>query len=146
MKCIACLLREAHTRGLCSPCYMKYRKNGKIDLVALPRQNSTEAARRKREAIRVGSKQTKRDGYIEIFTPDGWVPEHRYVMESHLGRKLVARENVHHKNGDRSDNRLENLELWFRPQPAGQRISDLIQYVMTVHREAALAFPDTPAP
>lgn len=36
---------------------------------------------------------------------------HRYLMEQHLGRKLTAGEVVHHKNGDRLDNRLENLEV-----------------------------------
>lgn len=52
----------------------------------------------------------------------------RLVMEEMLGRKLLPNETVHHRNGDKLDDRPENLELWASRHPKGQRVSDLVAF------------------
>ena len=53
-------------------------------------------------------------------------------MARALGRPLGPDESVHHRNGDRLDNRAANLELWSRWQPRGQRVSDKIEYAIEI--------------
>lgn len=74
-----------------------------------------------------GSGTTNKSGYRVVRGK----LEHRVVMEEKLGRPMRDDETVHHINGNRQDNRPENLELWVR-QPPGQRARDLLAWARDI--------------
>lgn len=115
---------QSTERGLCIKHHRRWKRYGSVETVKLRR----------------GLPRTYRpDGYVHVRWPGhananaaGWVLEHRLVMGEMLGRSLLPEENVHHKNGDRSDNSPENLELWVSMQPSGQRAEDLVAWARTI--------------
>ena len=112
-------------RGYCAKHYNRWRKYGTTDDDALQHQ--------------WGAGSYDKNGYRLVYVAGTRVPEHRLVMEQMLGRPLQPWETVHHKNGVRDDNRPENLELWGsrpqRDQPKGQRICDIVEWVVTHYRD-----------
>ncbi len=95
-----------------------------------------------------GCKKSKRKyrrmrrGYALIYIPDhpnadtwGYIPEHRFVVETAIGRSLTEKETVHHKNGIKSENQPENLELWTKKHPSGQRVTDMVAFCIDYLKE-----------
>jgi hypothetical protein len=117
--------RAHNSNGLCALHYSRQRLTGDVGPVDLKK-------------AAVGALWTDpSSGYVYV----GGRLQHRVVMAEHIGRGLLLDENVHHKNGDRADNRIENLELWSKSQPAGQRVSDKLAWA----REILARYDDLPA-
>lgn len=122
-------------RGMCSNCYQHFMKHGD------PTKRSDWFNRRSEKIV-------DPKGYVLVYVGkhpnanrSSRVQEHRLVMSEFLGRPLRSNENVHHKNGNKADNGIENLELWVTAQPPGQRPLDLMKWARRVLKAYATDEP-----
>lgn len=116
--------RGAHSAGLCRSHAARQRRHGD-PLAGKPFRTVTGEGSLVHGYLWVGVPAAKRH-----LVPAGRRAdfEHRLVMAEALGRPLRPDEVVHHRNGDRLDNRIENLELWLTAQPKGQRVEDKVEW------------------
>jgi hypothetical protein len=123
-----------HGHGLCSKHYRRWLKHGSADIV----KTSWTGAPRHRAVV--GARYVDvQSGYVKVFdpehqhaTPQGHVKEHIRVMTAALGRSLAEGETVHHRNGVRNDNRLENLQLRVGPHPRGITVEDACEWARMI--------------
>ena len=116
--------------GICTSCSSPLGRNEK------PNRRQTVCAScnfGKNHQAWAGGKSHNADGYVTIRVGIKQTRlEHRYVMEQHLGRKLSPDETVHHKNGVRTDNRIENLEIWVGAPWRGIRTKDAVNWAREI--------------
>lgn len=130
--------RPSHSGGLCRAHHKRLLRGGAGDLdVPIPGSGPRGAGSIHRLGYR----------YVPVPADDLWLTggarrvfEQRLVMARYLRRPLTDEENVHHRNGDRLDNRIENLELWSTSQPSGQRVEDKVHHAREVLRRYAPHF------
>lgn len=107
--------------GLCRMHYERRRNTGVLGGPNSTRQPS-------------GAGHVSKYGYRTIMVNGRSIFEHRHIMETLLGRPLLRKESVHHKNGLRASNEQANLELWSKAQPAGQRVIDKVRFAIEMLR------------
>lgn len=107
----------AKSRGWCQTHYTRWWKHGS------PHTLHTRER---------GEGHLRYDGYVTIQRGGKKNLAHRWVMEDFLGRPLRSDETIHHRDGNRQNNSLDNLELWSKSQPAGQRVEDKLRWAYEI--------------
>lgn len=96
----------------CERCGAKLNKGKQFCSYSCAAKTKAEARAAKLDCKRVGSESfNKAIGRWTIWVGGKNVYRYRWIMEQHLGRELRTDEHVHHKNGNTTDDRIENLEL-----------------------------------
>ena len=123
--------REVWTTANCELCGAEYTSPTRRN-----QRYCSKACARTGKGVAIGSTRKGPDGYVKVKTVEGWRLEHRVVIEAVIGRPLDAgwQETVHHRNGQRDDNRPSNLELRIGNHGSGQSVEDRVDHAVEVLR------------
>jgi hypothetical protein len=129
--------KEAAIREMCIAHYSQAKRGRPLAPL-----HTTYGRPRKSKTLKESNWIEDKQGYVYRFAPADErnekkifgkkIAQHREVMEEHVGRALLPHETVHHKNGVRNDNRIENLELWSGFHPSGQRVVDKLAWAYEI--------------
>lgn len=132
--CLMCLAKQKGVNPFCACCNVPLSRKRITGLVSnrkpilyCSRQCLAKACSGENHPAYIGGRIIDKNGYAKVRRNGKYTQEHRVVVEMALGRELREWETVHHKDGNRLNNAVDNLELMGTRHPKGQWFMDWVE-------------------